>query len=451
MLYGDRGHGGGALRSPVLTWGQAGQLEEDIVERRPTQAHLADPDPCATQLRGGFLDEDQAFPRCRHRQPVGPAILLRLAAADAKQRGPGRVTLLNVGQFDLEDVTADAILQLVAGPFGDHAAVIDDRDLVRELVRFFEVLRRQQDRRPFAPQVADDVPDLVAASRIEPGGRLVEEEHPRLGEHARREVEPPPHTARVCLCGSVGGIHELEAAEQLRSTVSCFLAREPEQAPEHLEVLAARQQLVDRCELTRQGQLLSHLRRVGGNVETEQLRLPRVRPKQGREDANEGGLAGAVRAEEAEYHSFRHLEVHAGQRRRRTEPLHQTFDANRGRRHEEIMRLRTPTRRDSSPRASGTGARMCVDHASQHGIGLAQELPRLPIGERRALAGSLSNAHTVPPVSLELDGQGNLGEALIESRPASQSEATQPTVRRLCASSWTPQVGDPPLEAESTA
>ena len=73
------------------------------------------------------------------------------------------------------------------------------------------------------------------------------------------------------------------------------------------------------------------------------------------------------------------------------------------------MRLRTPTRRDSSPRGSGTGARMCVDHASQHGIGLAQELPRLPIGERRARARSRSNAHTVPPVWLELDGQGNLG------------------------------------------
>ena len=54
-------------------------------------------------------------------------------------------------------------------------------------------------------------------------------------------------------------------------------------------------------------------------------------------------------------------------------------------------------------------ARMCVDHASQHGIGLAQELPRLPIGERRARARSRSKAHTVPPVWLELDGQGNLG------------------------------------------
>jgi hypothetical protein len=48
--------------------------------------------------------------------------------------------------LDLEDLAADAVLELVAGPFGDHAAVVDDGDLVRELIRFFEVLRRQQDR-----------------------------------------------------------------------------------------------------------------------------------------------------------------------------------------------------------------------------------------------------------------------------------------------------------------
>jgi hypothetical protein len=93
----------------------------------------------------------------------------------------------------------------------NHAAVIDDSDLVRELICFFEVLRRQQNRRPRAAQVADDVPDLVATSRIETCGWLVEEEHTRLREHAGCEVEPPPHAARICLRGSVGGVPELEA------------------------------------------------------------------------------------------------------------------------------------------------------------------------------------------------------------------------------------------------
>ena len=81
------GHGNGALRVSRSRSEAAGQLQEDVIERRPTQAHLADADPRATQLRGGLLDKDQALPRRRQRQPVRPPVLLRLAAADAKQCG----------------------------------------------------------------------------------------------------------------------------------------------------------------------------------------------------------------------------------------------------------------------------------------------------------------------------------------------------------------------------
>jgi hypothetical protein len=83
-----------------------------------------------------------------------------------------------------------------------------------------------------------------------PVSRLVEEEHARLGEQAGRQVEPPSHAARVRLRGSVGGVGELETFEQLRRSAAGLRAREPEQAPEHLQVLAARQELVDRGELT---------------------------------------------------------------------------------------------------------------------------------------------------------------------------------------------------------
>jgi hypothetical protein len=94
--------------------------------------------------------------------------------------------LSDVGQLDFENLAADTVFELVARPFRDHAAVVDDGDLVRELIRFFEVRGRQQDRRPLAAQVADDLPDLVATSRIETCRRLVEEEHARLCEQAGR-------------------------------------------------------------------------------------------------------------------------------------------------------------------------------------------------------------------------------------------------------------------------
>jgi hypothetical protein len=78
--------------------------------------------------------------------------------------------------------------------------------------------------------------------------------------------------------------------------------------------------------------VLSHLRRFGDDIETEELGLSRVWPKQGRQNANERGLPGAVRSEQTEDHPFWHLEVDAGKGRRRSEPLEHALDTNRGRR-----------------------------------------------------------------------------------------------------------------------
>ena len=325
------GHGSCGLRFAVLARRLTGQLQEHVVERRPPQAHVADADPGAAELRGGLLDQHEAIPRRRQGQPVRPPVLLRSAAADAKQRRLCLDALLHVGQLHLEDLAADAVLELAARPFCDHPAVVDHRDLVGELVCLFEVLRRQQDRRSLAAKVADDLPDLVATARIKTRRRLVEEEHTRLREQAGRQVESPSHPARVRLCRSVSGVGELEALEQLRRSAAGLRAREPEQAPEHLQVLAARQQLVDRRELTGQRQQLAHARRLGDDVAPEQLCPTRIRHEQRRQDADERRLARPVRAKQAEDHPLRDHQVDAGQRSRRPEPLDHARDADRGR------------------------------------------------------------------------------------------------------------------------
>ena len=145
------GYGCCDLRVAVLARRLAGQLQEHVVERRPAQAHVVDADPGAAELRGGFLDQDEALARRRQGQPVRPPVLLRSAAADTKQRSLCLGALPHVGQLHLEDVAADPVFELAARAFRDHPAVVDHRDLVGELVRFFEVLRRQQDGRSIAP------------------------------------------------------------------------------------------------------------------------------------------------------------------------------------------------------------------------------------------------------------------------------------------------------------
>jgi hypothetical protein len=165
-------------------------------------------------------------------------------------------------------------------PFRNHAAVVDDGDLVRELIRFFEVLRRQQESSSPRGAGRGRSPRSRCDSEDRDRRRLVEEEHARLREQARREIEPSSHAARVSLRGSVGGVDELEALEQLRRAAAGLRAREAEQAPEHHEVLAARQQLVDGCELTGQREKLAHARRLANDVLTQQLSPSRVRLEQ---------------------------------------------------------------------------------------------------------------------------------------------------------------------------
>ena len=117
---------------------------------------------------------------------------------------------------DLNAFAADLRLELVRGPSRDDPALVDDGDLVRELVRLLEVLRRQEQVTPSRTLRPDHVPHTESAARVETGRRLVEEEHARTSDQGAREVEPAPHAARIGLGDPVGGIREPELLQQVR-------------------------------------------------------------------------------------------------------------------------------------------------------------------------------------------------------------------------------------------
>ena len=119
-----------------------------------------------------------------------------------------------VTQPDAQGARADRALQFPGRAFGDHLAGVDHGDPIGELVRLVQVLRGQEHRRPSAARAADDVPDLVAAARIEPGRRLVEEEQVRRDDDPGRDVEPPPHAPGVGLYLLIRRLGEPERVEQ---------------------------------------------------------------------------------------------------------------------------------------------------------------------------------------------------------------------------------------------
>ena len=125
-----------------------------------------------------------------------------------RDRGP-------VANDDLDPLAADLRLELVRGPAGDDLAVVDDGDRVGQFVGFFEVLRREEQRRAFAHEAADDVPHPEPAAWVQPRRRLIHEQDPRPPDEGASEVEPAAHATRVRLDHAVAGVGEVELLEEL--------------------------------------------------------------------------------------------------------------------------------------------------------------------------------------------------------------------------------------------
>jgi hypothetical protein len=95
-------------------------------------------------------------------------------------------------------VAAEITLQRIRAALHNDAAAIDDRDGGRKPIRFFEVMRREQDRHGvFVRESFDLPPERSAHLGIETRRRLVEEEHLRVVQQAERDVEPALRPARV--------------------------------------------------------------------------------------------------------------------------------------------------------------------------------------------------------------------------------------------------------------
>jgi hypothetical protein len=215
-----------------------------------------------------------------------------------------------VGELEPDDLRAEPGLQLVGRAAGHDPAVVEYRDRVRELVCFLQVLGGQQDRDPLVDQAPDRAPDLFAAARVEPGGRLVQEHERGPGDHADGQVQPPSQAARVLGGPPVGRVGQAELGQQFRGP---SLGRPPGQAQQpghHLQVLPAGQHLVHRRELPGQADRPLDPDRVGAQIVPGYGRGPRVGAHQGGQDPDHRGLARAVRAEQGEHCAGPGRQVH---------------------------------------------------------------------------------------------------------------------------------------------
>jgi hypothetical protein len=153
---------------------------------------------------------------------------------------------------------------------------------------------------PSAVRASIVSPHAETAPRVQARGRLVEEEHRRAEDQSSGEIEPPAHAARVGLRGPLGGVREVEALQQLAGAGSGLRAPEVIEPADHLEVLEPGEVFVHGGVLAGQADLGAERGRVAHGVEPDDPSAARVWLKQGGQDPHRGGLAGAVRSQQAE-------------------------------------------------------------------------------------------------------------------------------------------------------
>src|SRR4051794_11133223 len=78
---------------------------------------------------------------------------------------------------EIEAEAPHLLLQRGRGALGDDPPLVDHGDAVGEPIGLFEVLGREEHRRSVAREIGDYGPQLLPAARVEPGRRLVQEDH----------------------------------------------------------------------------------------------------------------------------------------------------------------------------------------------------------------------------------------------------------------------------------
>ncbi len=163
----------GAVGERAALEGAPGEGDEEVLERRVVGGQPARLDPArgepGEERRHRPVDLAHGEPD-RQRRRAGPP-------RRSGQVGEDRRRDLAVG-LELDDVLgAERGDERRRGAQGEDPAAVDDRDPVAEPRRLFHVVGGEQDRPPALLEPLDDLPDLAARGRVEPGGRLVEEQH----------------------------------------------------------------------------------------------------------------------------------------------------------------------------------------------------------------------------------------------------------------------------------
>mmetsp|Transcript_12369 Transcript_12369/g.43313 ORF Transcript_12369/g.43313 Transcript_12369/m.43313 type:complete len:351 (-) Transcript_12369:3-1055(-) len=232
-------------------------------------------------------------PRRRQHGPHERADALVRGGVGARQR---RV----VADVDLETAAVLAF-QVQCCAEALEAAQRHDRDALAQRLRLVHRVSRQHHAAPHA-RALDEAPHRPARLGVEPGRRLVEEEHARVADERHAEREPPLHAAAQRRGVGVGPpAVEADGVQRTLQHLRLALRRQPLDAGVEGEVLAHRHARVEHVELRAHADDLVHVGHARGDVEARDACAAARRREQPSEYRDRRRLAGAVRAQQAQH------------------------------------------------------------------------------------------------------------------------------------------------------
>jgi hypothetical protein len=299
----------------LLAQRPAGQGEEDVVQGGPAHRHPGQRDARRIQITQQADDDAFALGHPeRHRVRVAVGLADRLGRpgqASGQHQGGVRIA----GHRDGHQIAGDAPLELVRGALGDDPPAIDHQDPVAQRVRLVQVMRRDEHRRPGgAPQICDVPPHVGPALRVQPGGRLVEEDQFGGVHQAQRDVQP-------ALLPAGQRLHVATAQARQIQTLQQFLRPAPGVGGAHPVELRLEDQLLAHPGVGSRAPALRHVpdgaadrRRVPPQVVPGHRGLSGSGFQQRGQHLQRGGLPRAVGPEEPHDLPAAHVQIDAAHR-----------------------------------------------------------------------------------------------------------------------------------------
>ncbi len=214
---------------------------------------------------------------------------------------------------------------------GENLATMED-DYAVGVGHLVAQMRRPEDGDgTLGAQAQHQLEEVAAASRIEADGRFVHEEDARLVQERARELDPAAVAAAQLRGLVVRALGEPEPRQLARDARLGDRARDAVQAGMEQEIAGHRQFEIERRLLKDDAEQAQGRHRIAAHVVAHDLDAAGIGDEQPGKELEEGGLAGAVRAEQGDELAGRRPEADAVDRANRAVGLDDAVEQQRRR------------------------------------------------------------------------------------------------------------------------